>query len=44
VKEHKATFDPNDLRDYTDYFIEEQNRQGEGSSFTGWSYYMLSLG
>jgi len=35
VKEHKATFDENDLRDYTDYFIEEQQRQGESSTFTG---------
>ena len=35
VKEHKAiNFDPNDLKDYTDFFIDEQRRQGEGSTFT----------
>jgi len=41
VKEHKATFDENDLRDYTDYFIEEQKRQGEGSTFTGISDFII---
>ena len=38
VKEHKETFDENDLRDFTDYFIDEQRRQGENSTFTGNSY------
>ena len=35
IKEHKATFDLNEIRDFTNYFIDEQRRHGEGSRFTG---------
>ncbi len=35
IASHKESFDRNDMRDYTDYFINEQLRQGENSTYTG---------
>ena len=35
IETHKESFDGSYMRDYTDYYIDEQIRQGEKSTFTG---------